>query len=179
MKEDEAATARLAKRTGELFEAQKQVDRALRFYRRAHDFAPDEPNGTFEAIDRLLREANRPAERVALYRRALDWRQEAKERIGTLHTIALLEEAELSDDEKAIETHKQALEVDDGDVHSLESLGRLYARRERWRELADLLRKRAEQSALPDDEAKFRLELGRLLEHKLGETPPRSTSTRP
>ena len=55
---------------------------------------------------------------------------------------------------------------------SLDSSGRLYTRRERWRELADLLRRRAEQSALPDDEAKFRLELGRLLEHKLGETGP-------
>jgi len=53
---DEPPTARLSKRAGELFEAQRQVDRALRFYRRAHDFAPEENNGTFEAIDLLLRE---------------------------------------------------------------------------------------------------------------------------
>ncbi|MGO9708401.1 MAG: hypothetical protein ACLQBL_06045 [Polyangiaceae bacterium] len=166
---DEPATARLSRRTGELFEAQKDVDRALRYYRRAHAFAPEENDGSFEAIDRLLRESNRPAERVALYRQSLDWRDGSKERLTTLHTIALLEEAEIGDDDKAIETYRAALDIDDTDVHSLESLSRLYARRERWRELADLLRRRAEQSALPEDEAKFRLELGRLLEHKLSD----------
>jgi tetratricopeptide (TPR) repeat protein len=169
---DEPATARLSRRTGALFEAQKDVDRALRYFRRAHAFAPEEKDGSFEAIDRLLREAKRPAERVALYRQSLEWREGAKERIATLHTIALIEETELNDDDRAIETFKSALETDDTDVHSLDSLARLYTRRERWRELADLLRRRAEQSALPDDEAKFRLELGRLLEHKLGETAP-------
>jgi tetratricopeptide (TPR) repeat protein len=167
---DEPATARLSRRTGELFELRKDVERALHYYRRAHAFAPEERDGSFEAIDRLLRESNRPAERVALYRQSLDWRDGAKERLTTLHTIALLEEAELGDDDKAIDTYRAALDVDETDAHSLESLSRLYARRERWRELGELLRRRAEQSALPDDEAKFRLELGRLLEHKLGDT---------
>jgi tetratricopeptide (TPR) repeat protein len=164
---DEPATARLSKRTGELYEALAQVDRALHFYRRAHAFAPEESDGTFEAIDRLLREAKRPAERVALYRKALEWRDDPKERMTTLHTIALLEEVEIGDDDKAIETYRASIDVDESDLHSLEALSRLYARRERWRDLADLTRKRAEQSALPDDEAKLRLELGRLLEHKL------------
>ena len=166
---DEPATARLSRRTGELFEARKEVERALQYYRRAHAFAPEEKDGSFEAIDRLLREAKRPAERVALYRQSLDWRDGPKERLTTLHTIALLEEAELGDDDKAIETYRAALDVEETDLHSLESLSRLFARRERWRELAELLRRRAEQSALPEDEARFRLELGRLLEHKLAE----------
>jgi tetratricopeptide (TPR) repeat protein len=169
---DEPATARLAKRTGELFEQQKETDRALSFYRRAHAFAPEDDNGSFEAIDRLLRESNRPAERVALYRQALDYRDEPKERLATLHTIALLEEVDLQDDDRAIETHRAALDVDESDTHALEALARLYARRERWRDLADLARRRAEQSALPEDEAKFRLDLGRLLETKLSELTP-------
>ena len=166
---DEPATARLSKRTRELFDALTQIDRALHYYRRAHAIAPEERDGSFEAIDRLLREANRPAERVALYRQSLDWREDPNERMTPLHTIALLEETELGDDDKAIETYRAALDVEETDVHSLEALSRLYARRERWRELSDLLRRRAEQSALPEDEARFRLELGRLLEHKLGD----------
>src|SRR4029077_4218027 len=109
------------------------------------------------------------AERVALYRQSLDWRDQPKERLSTLHAIALLEEVELGEDDKTIETYRAALDIDETDSHALESLSRLYARRERWRELADLLRRRAEQSALPEDEAKFRLELGRLLEHKLSD----------
>jgi tetratricopeptide (TPR) repeat protein len=164
---DEVATVRLAKRTGELFEGQKNVDRALAFYRRAYAFSPADNDGSFEAIDRLLRESNRPADRVELYKEALDHRGDPAERLTILHTIALLEEAELHDDDRAIETYRAALEVDDADPHALEALSRLYARRERFRDLADLLARRAEQSALPEDEARFRLELGRLLQTRL------------
>jgi tetratricopeptide (TPR) repeat protein len=166
---DEPSTARLAKRTGELFEAHKDIDRALSFYRRAHAFDPEAKNGTFEAIDRLLREAGRPKDRVQLFRDALDYKHEAAERLEALHTIALIEEAELHDDAAAIETYRATLEVDDEDAHGLEALSRLYARTERWRDLADMTRRRAEQTALPEDEARFRMELARLLLNQLGE----------
>ncbi len=162
---DEPATAHLARRTGELYETQKQSARALEFYRRAYAFAPDEADsGVFEAIDRLLRESNKPQERVSLYREALEYRDDPALRLTTLHTIALLEEAELGNDDAAIQTYQQALDLDESDLHSLEALSRLYARRERYTDLADLLRRRAEQAALPDDEARFRYDLGKLLE---------------
>jgi tetratricopeptide (TPR) repeat protein len=166
---DEPSTVRLSKRTGELFETKGNVDRALHFYRRAYSFAPAESGGAFEAIDRLLRETNRPAERVELYKEALEHRTDPAERLTTLHTIALLEETELHDDDRAIETYRAALDVDESDPHALEALSRLYARRGRFKDLADLTRRRAEQSALPEDEAKYRLELGRLLQTQLGE----------
>ncbi len=166
---DEPATAQLARRTGEIYEAQKQNERALEFYRRAYAFAPEESEGVFEAIDRLLREARLPKERVALYREALEYRDDPSLRLTTLHTIAELEENDLGDDDAAIQTYQQALDLDETDPHSLEALTRLYARRERFKDLSDLLRRRAEQAALPEDEARFRCELGQLLE-KLGET---------
>jgi tetratricopeptide (TPR) repeat protein len=166
---DEPSTARLARRTGELFEAQKDVDRALSFFRRAYAFDPESSDGAFEAIDRLLREAGRPRDRVQLYRDALDYKNDPQDRLTALHTIALIEEAELHDDPAAIETYRATLEVDEGDLHSLEALSRLYARSERWRDLAELTRQRAEQSALPEDEARFRMELAKLLLTRLGE----------
>jgi len=166
---DEPATARLARRTGELYETHKEADKALEFYRRAYAFAPEESEGgVFEAIDRLLSEAKRHKDRVALYREALEYRDDPGLRMTTLQSIALLEEAELGDDDAAIHTYQQALDLDDADNHSLEALARLYARRERFTDLADLLRRRAEQAALPEDEARFRYDLGQLLE-KLGE----------
>jgi len=168
---DEPATAKLARRTGEIYESQKQNAKALEFYRRAYAFAPEEDEGgVFEAIDRLLREANLPKERVALYRDALEYRDDPALRLTTLHTIALLEEAELGDDDAAIHTYQQALDLDEADSHSLEALSRLYARRERFKDLADLLRRRAEQAALPEDEARFRFDLGKLLETKLNDS---------
>jgi tetratricopeptide (TPR) repeat protein len=166
---DEPATARLAQRTGELFEMHKDVDRALTFYRRAHAFDPEAKNGTFEAIDRLLREAGRPRERVQLFREALDFKNDPAERLQALHTIAAIEESELTDDSAAVETYRAALDVDEEDAHALASLARLYARTGRWRDLADLTRRRAEQSALPEDEARFRMDLARLLLDKLNE----------
>ncbi|MDP9000222.1 MAG: tetratricopeptide repeat protein, partial [Myxococcota bacterium] len=166
---DEPATARLAKRAGELFEAQSNIERALPLYRRAYVFDPETKDGTFEAIDRLLRASGRPMERVQLYREALDYVRDPQERQSVLHTIALLEETDLHDEAAAIETHKAALDADEGDLHALDALSRLYARTERWRDLADLTRRRAEQTALPEDEARFRMDLARLLIHKLGE----------
>lgn len=167
---DEPATARLSFRTGELFEAQRDAARALAFYRRAYAFAPEDEQAAFRAIDRLLTQGAKPAERVALYRDAIEYRTEPEARVETLHTIARIEEEELSDDEAAIATHRAVLDVDDADTRSLDALARLYTRRERFRDLADLHRRRAEQSALPEDEARWRLALARVLEEKLGET---------
>ncbi len=166
---DEPATAQLAKRAGELFEAQSDVDRALQFYRRAYAFNPEQSGDSFAAIDRLLQGAGRPGARVQLYREALDYKNEPAERLQALHTIARLLEAELGDQSGAIDTYRAALEVDESDVAALGALSGLYARAERWRDLANLARRRAEQSALPEDEARFRMDLAGLLVHKLGE----------
>ena len=171
---DEPATARLAYRTGELFEAlgargesQKHTNRALQFYRRAYQFAPEEEQQAFRAIDRLLSAAKRPAERVALYRDALEYRTDPVDRVATLHTIAKIEEGEVGDDDAAIVTFRNILDVDETDAMALDALGRLYERRERWRDLADLYRRRAEQSALPEEEARWRLLLANVLDGKL------------
>jgi len=167
---DEPATARLAYRTGELFEGLKQTNRALQFYRRAYDFAPEDEQTAFQAIDRLLASAGRPAERVGLYRDALEYRTDVTERVATLHTIARIEEEAVQDDDAAIVTFRNVLDVDETDVAALDALGRLYTRRERWSDLADLHRRRAEQSAMPDEEARWRLALANVVDTKLGDT---------
>ncbi|MGH7328835.1 MAG: tetratricopeptide repeat protein, partial [Polyangiaceae bacterium] len=166
---DEPATAQLARRTGELFEAKGDTERALAFFRRAYAFAPEEDHASFTAIDRLLLKANQPSERVALYREALAHRDDPAARLATLKTIAKIEEEDLKDDDAAIETYKSTLEEDDSDAVALGALARLYARRERWSDLAELTRRRAEQSAAPEEEARFRFELGQLLQTRLND----------
>ena len=168
---DEPATARLAQRTGELFETQKEIDRALKFYRRAYTFDPEAKNGTFDAVDRLLREAGRAAERVRHHREALDHKSEpqARDASAAHHRRRKSRSRELHDDAAAIDSYRAALEVDEGDMLGLDALSRLYARTENWRALADLTRRRAEQSALPEDEARFRMDLAKLLVDRLGE----------
>jgi golgin subfamily B member 1 len=163
---DEPSTARLAYRTGELFE-RKNAHRALDFYRRAYRFSPEEEQKAFQAIDRLLANEGQAAERVSLYRDALEYRTDPVERVATFHTIAKIEEEQVGDADAAINTLRSVLDVDDADAAALDALGRLYLKRERWRDLADLHRRRAEQSALPEEEAKWRLALADVLDKKL------------
>jgi tetratricopeptide (TPR) repeat protein len=165
---DEPHTAKLSRRTGELFASLKDIDQALLFFRRALAFQP-EARDLFTAIDTLLINANRPAERVDLYRSALDHRFEPADRLATLHTIAELEERSLNEPEKAIDTYRAALDVDERDTRSLDALTRLYRSRERWRDLADLYVRRADLEADAEASAGYRLALARLYKVELRE----------
>lgn len=167
---DEPATARLAYRTGELFEAKKDLERALAYYRRSYRFAPEEGQKAFAAIDRILVATDKPQDRVTLYRNSLDYKIDPAARVATLHTIAQIEEHDLKDADAAIATYRGVLDVDEEEARALDALVRLFSRAERWQDLADLHRRRAEMSALPDDEAKHRLELGATLESRVGDT---------
>lgn len=167
---DEPATARLAFRTGALLEKQGNRDRALVYYRRAYQFAPEEEQAAFRAIDRLLTGKDRAAERVALYRDALEYRTEPAQRIATLHTIAQIEENDLEDPDAAIVTYRSILDTEETDVRALDALTGLFTRREKHRDLAELHRRRAETSALPEDEARWRLEYARVLDKHLDDT---------
>ena len=140
--------------------------------------ARGERTGRFEAIDRLLREANRPKDRVAALPRRARVHERARRAARARSTPSRSSRRPSSqDDAAAIDTYRAALEVDDDDTHALEALSRLYARARALADLADLTRRRAEQSALPEDEARFRLELARLLLDKLGETAARASTS--
>jgi tetratricopeptide (TPR) repeat protein len=158
---DDATTAKLARRTGEIFDHIGQASRALAFYRRALDFEPDS-KPMFEAIDKILVREKLHEERVKLHRQALDHRFEPAERLALLHTIAGLERQELGQPDAAIETYRAAIEVDDHDTKALDALVALYRERERWDDLAELYLRRAEMSARPEQGIVFRLALARL-----------------
>ncbi|MFT3775594.1 MAG: tetratricopeptide repeat protein [Minicystis sp.] len=162
---DDASSAKLARRTGEIYADLGEVASALQWYRRAHEFEP-ESRELFGAIDALLVKEARHAERVALYRAALDYLGD-DDRIAALHTIAKLERVELKEPEKAIETYRAALDVRDDDAKALDALTELYRELGRDRELADLYLRRAEAAPNGEEAAPYRLSLARLLRDKL------------
>ncbi|MFO0554950.1 MAG: tetratricopeptide repeat protein [Polyangiaceae bacterium] len=165
---DDETTAELAKRAGEIFAEVGDVDAALKLYRRAHAFEP-ENEALFEAIEKLLVKEQRHAERVDLMRNALDYRDGAK-RLELLHTIADLEETKLSRDEDAIQTYNAALEYQANDTLSLDRLTELYKRLARHKDLASLYQTRIDGSESPEKAAPFRLALARLLRKELKDT---------
>jgi tetratricopeptide (TPR) repeat protein len=165
---DDAATVKLARRTGELFTTLGELDRALVFYRRALGFEP-ESQSLFAAIDGILVTTARHEERVNLYRDALDHRFDARERLAALHTMAALQKNELGRPDDAIDTYRSVLDVDDNDARALDALTELYRERERWDDLSELYLRRAESSRTPSEGASYRLALARL-QIKLGQT---------
>ncbi|HEX7451534.1 MAG TPA: hypothetical protein VF294_04585, partial [Polyangiaceae bacterium] len=158
---DDAATVKLARRTGELFTQLGELDRALVFYRRALSFEP-ESKELFAAIDAILVRTARHEERVTLYRDALDHRFDAGDRLSALHTMAGLQKNELGRPDDSIETYRSVLDVDDTDVRALDALSELYRERERWDDLSELYLRRAEAASTPAAGAVHRLALARL-----------------
>ncbi|HEY3668616.1 MAG TPA: tetratricopeptide repeat protein [Polyangiaceae bacterium] len=158
---DDAATVKLARRTGELFTQLGDLDRALVFYRRALSFEP-ESKDLFGAIDAILVRTARHEERVSLYRDALDHRFDAADRLAALHTMAGLQKNELGRPDDAIETYRSVLDVDDADARALDALTELYRERERWDDLSELYLRRAEAARTPAEGAVHRLALARL-----------------
>jgi tetratricopeptide (TPR) repeat protein len=165
---DDASSAKLCRRTGEIYADLGDVTNALVWYRRAHEFEP-ESRELFSAIDALLVKEGRHAERVALYRASLDYRGD-DDRLDALHTIARLERVELKEPEKAIETYRAALDVRDTDAKALDALTELYIERGLDRDLADLYLRRAESAPNGEEAAPYRLSLARLLRTKLSDT---------
>ena len=163
---DEPATARLAQRTGELFEAARRRGPRAAFYRRAYAFAPEEDKQSLPGDRSPSAQASkRPADRVALYRDAARVPRWTGGALSILHTIAQIEEKELSDDDAAIVT----LRAVSSSTRRTRRARRARAPVRAARALARPRRspstpRRAER--LPDDEAKWRLQLGRLLEHE-------------
>jgi tetratricopeptide (TPR) repeat protein len=158
---DDESSVKLARRTGELFRELNEGDEALVFFRRALAFEP-ESKSLFAAVDQLLEKAGRADERVELYRQGLEHRFEPTERLALLHTMAGLQRGSLNKPDDAIETYRQALEVQDDDAVSLDALTELYRARARWEDLAELYLRRADSAATPEQAAQYRLALARL-----------------
>ncbi|RYG85923.1 hypothetical protein EON77_04685, partial [bacterium] len=160
-------TAALAEKTGKLLRSLASQDpgspeRALEYFKRHLAFAPEAAQDSFRAIDEIYSSRGRWEERALLHREALAYRDEPQERLQTLHVIAALEEHELRQPERAVETFRQCLDVDPDDRSALDSLERLLAELGRWAELADLLVRIAETTSDPRREARVRLELGAI-----------------
>jgi len=165
---DEAATAKLAQRTGQLFAEHGDLERSLSFYRRALEFDPDDRQ-VFDELDDLLARAGKHEERVALFTSALENRYEDAERLTLLHQSAELYRGPLARPEAAIESYRSALEIDPTDAVSLDALSEVYRELERFPELGELYLKRAESTSSPSEASVYRLQLARLRANELGD----------
>lgn len=167
---DEPHTARLSRRTGQLYRELKDAEKALLFYRRALAFEPESAE-LFDAVDQILTELERPSERVLLHKQALEHRFEPADRLALLHTVGKLQHESLADKDGAIATYAEILEIKAGDSLALDTLGRLYYETERFESLYELILGLAENSTDPRAVVAYRLELSKLCRKELKDVP--------
>lgn len=92
--------------------------------------------------------------------------------------LARVYEQELGDAERAEETYRGVLALDDGDGPSLVALDRLYAARGAYAGLADVIARRVALSSRPRERAALGARLGHLLADHLGRVDEAETAFR-
>ena len=128
----------LAQSAAEAHVATGDVAAALILYRRALAYDPTSPE-LLARVDDLLREGGASAERVALYRAALERNADSARRRELLHTVAAIERNDVRDIPAAIATYETAASEDLDDHEATAALGELYAEAGHWDTLLALL----------------------------------------
>ncbi len=123
-----------------------------------------------EQAERLATAGNLWHELAVVYERVLEAHSGADVRRTTLLHLARVQESALIDQEAAIASYLQALEIDPRDADALEALDRLYTELNRPEELVDVLRRRIEVTLDGDEITNMQLRRGQVLAESLGDT---------
>ncbi len=149
-----------------LLEELELVDDALEQYRAVYELDPN--NGpALDALERLYRETKRHAELLEVYQKQHDLAQAPEQQAQVLYRIAALHEEELGDPASAIQTYRQALELDPVDRQALGALDRLYLGQEDWQAYADVLHRRLETDLDEAEIIDIKYRLGQTLDQHL------------
>jgi tetratricopeptide (TPR) repeat protein len=146
---DSAERLLLARRAAEAHVANADVAAALALYRRALVYDAESPE-LLGRVDELLQEQGTAAERIAIYRSALEKNPAPARRRTLMHTVASIERRDLNDPAAAIATYEVAVADDAADRDAVAALAELYAETEQWDTLLALL-ERSLATASEDD----------------------------
>jgi tetratricopeptide (TPR) repeat protein len=164
---DDQSTAELAFITGRLYDERvHDLEQAIVYYARALRFDPTRAE-VFLALEATLVRGEKREERLALYREQLTVAESDAARVDLLHKSGILLREELGDLDGAASIYEELLEIDPEDASAIAALDAIYTERERWTDLADLLRRRVDQNAGSPAEIDLRFRLGELLWRKI------------
>jgi golgin subfamily B member 1 len=166
---DDDTTAKLAMQTGRLYDDHaKALDKAIPFFIRTLEFDRTDAEA-FRALESAYQRTNGVDELLELYRVQAEVAVNDDERVELLHRRARIFLETKRDFENAVKTYREILEVRPADKPAMDALDKLFTQLERWRDLADLLRHRVEQTFGTSDAIEFKYRLGELLAVKLGD----------
>jgi tetratricopeptide (TPR) repeat protein len=167
---------------------EQQVDKKIALLRRISELWLDKGNQSraVEPLERIL-ELDPHDERALvqledLYQKRRNWRAlcdlwrhqadhaSGARRIERLTQLAELATTRLGDLNQALEIWQRILQESPGRAEALGALSTLYARLERWDELAKVLRQRQQSEDDPDQSLRYLQELADLYQQRLGRT---------
>ncbi len=141
---------------------------SIEMYERAlHIDGADETS--IAQLERLYQGTERWVDLIELYRRKLELTEDPEARRELYFLIGGLYEEALEDDEQAIETYRQVLDLDERDGEALVRLDALYGRTMQWHELLETLEKQLALSDEPSVSLGLRHRMGALWEQHLGD----------
>jgi tetratricopeptide (TPR) repeat protein len=159
---DDAVTYKLATLAGELYESRaNRAESAVELYRLAAAYAPTE-RAPFDALERLLTRSQSWADLLKVYRDRIDVAESDDERLALLNKSAEVERDRNADADRAITIYREMLELDPTHPSATEALESLLVARERWNDLADLLRLRIDHADGSDAEVTLKARLGEV-----------------
>jgi tetratricopeptide (TPR) repeat protein len=152
---DEGTHRRLRLRLGRvLSEELERLDEALAQFQSVLD-EDDENLHALAAMEDIYERAERWDELMQVYERRIELTDAPEDRVKILHGMAMIAEEQTGDIESAIEKYQAALEIDERYEPSLGALHRLYAGRQEYESLADVIRR---EIAIIEDRADARSE---------------------
>ena len=166
---DDAVTYKLAMLAGDLYETRtNKASEAVSLYRLASAYAPTE-RAPFDALERLLVRAQSWSDLLKAYRDRIDVAETDDERVALLEKSAEVERDRNMDADRAIALYREILETDPRHPTATDSLESLLVARERWNDLADLLRLRVDHADGSDAEVALKARLGEVQAKHLGD----------
>lgn len=121
------------------------------------------------SLEALLTRAARWSELGATYELAIESALEPERRKELYGKLARVQETRLDAPDRAIETWRAVLDLDQEDDAAIAQLDRLYQLRERWSDLAELLSAALVRAVDPPEANRLRVRLADILEHRQGE----------
>ncbi|MGE0785808.1 MAG: tetratricopeptide repeat protein [Sandaracinaceae bacterium] len=143
------------------------VDRAVRAYTQILEADPGD-HEVLDWLDALYRRTERWRDLLGVVRRKAELASDPAEQEELLAQNAMIYEEMLSEPENAIGVYSDILELDPTSERALIALDRLYARLERWTDLADNIGRQLSIAEEPEIQTSLMLRLAVLRETKMG-----------
>jgi tetratricopeptide (TPR) repeat protein len=161
---------RVLERLGQLCEEKVgDPDRAVLYYRRALDHLPGD-RWLLRTLERLLGRAKRWDQVLEVLDQEIEETEDARLAVALLHRTAEICETQLSDVDQAIARFRRVLERAPDFAPNLQSLGRIYFRQGKWKQVLELYQTEvARQDRQPSHKSSLLYKMGEIYQDHLSD----------